>query len=395
MPVKLSSMTQRKDGRWQKNIVIGRRESGAYQRKTLYGRTKKEVNQKVSDLHVKLRMGTFAENDNMTFREMGELWLKNYKNVTSEDTQKRYERIMHKHLFPELGMQRLKNLKPLHLQSIINRCTAAGYAARTMSEIKHTASQILEAAVENDLLFRNVFAKVRIPKIPAETRRALTQEEQDFLYANWREHRMGLPALVMTYCGLRRGEMIALTWNDVDMTKREITVNKSANVSNNQPKVKSPKSQAGVRTVPIPDILYEALGAVQKTSLYVCPSAQGGMMTEAAYRCAWRSYMHFLNLRAGGRDATRAKPKVIVFPHITAHMLRHTYASLLYDAGVDVKSAQKFLGHASLEMTLGVYTHLSKLKEDKSIEALNTHLRGLGKQAEEVAQPGNVLVMER
>lgn len=85
-------------------------------------------------------------------------------------------------------------------------------------------------------------------------------------------------------------------------------------------------------------------------------------------------YNH-LNLAAGGRTGTPHHPKVQVIGHITPHMLRHTYASLLYNAGVDVKSAQRFLGHASLEMTLGTYTHLTKYKEDQSIDALNGYLR--------------------
>lgn len=391
MPSQSRKMTQRKDGRWQKSLVIGRKENGSYQRKTVYGRTQKELNQKVADLTVQLHMGTYMDNDRMTFREIGELWIENYKNATSEGTRKRYEIIMRKHLFPELGMLRIKGLKPLHLQSIINRCAAEGYASRTMAEIKHTASQILDAAVENDLLFRNVFQKVKIPKVPANERRALTPEERDFITSCWREHRMGLPVMIMMYCGLRRGEMRALTWNDIDLAKRELSVSKSVCNANNRPQIKSPKSRAGVRIVPIPDALMEVLRGAQKNSIYVCASVSGEIMTESAYRCAWSSYLHFLNIRAGGRDASRARPKVVAFPHITAHMLRHTYASLLYDAGVDVKSAQKFLGHASLEMTLGIYTHLSKLKEDRSIEALNEHLRDLGTKKEETKNERNLI----
>ena len=88
-----------------------------------------------------------------------------------------------------------------------------------------------------------------------------------------------------------------------------------------------------------------------------------------------KSYLHHLNVSAGGQNG--AGPhihRIEVIEHITAHMLRHTYATMLFDANVDVKSAQKFLGHADVEVTLSIYTHLTKYKEDKAIAALNGHL---------------------
>ena len=97
-------------------------------------------------------------------------------------------------------------------------------------------------------------------------------------------------------------------------------------------------------------------------------------MTESAYQRAWDSYMSYLNECAGGKMGSGRKQPVWVMEKFTAHQLRHTYASMLFDAGVDVKSAQKFLGHTDIEVTLSVYTHLSKFKEDTAIDALNAHL---------------------
>ena len=126
--------------------------------------------------------------------------------------------------------------------------------------------------------------------------------------------------------------------------------------------------------MPIPNFLADILRDFPHPFELVCPDAQGDLMTGTAYYRAWNSYLHYLNLQAGGRDASRAQKKVQVIDHITAHMFRHTYASMLYEAGVDIKSAQRFLGHAVIEMTLAVYTHLTKFKEDEAINSLNTHL---------------------
>ena len=84
--------------------------------------------------------------------------------------------------------------------------------------------------------------------------------------------------------------------------------------------------------------------------------------------------MHYLNISAGGHDASRSRPKQVVIKNLTPHMFRHTYATIVYNAGVDVKSAQRFLGHADINVTLKIYTHLSEQKEHEEINALNRHL---------------------
>jgi len=96
-------------------------------------------------------------------------------------------------------------------------------------------------------------------------------------------------------------------------------------------------------------------------------------MSDMAYFRAWDSYEAYLNIKAGGHGAIGGKRKVVVLDHITAHMLRHTYASLLYDAGVDIKSAQRYLGHSDIETTLEIYTHLTKHKEDEAVQSINKH----------------------
>lgn len=182
----------------------------------------------------------------------------------------------------------------------------------------------------------------------------------------------GRAALIMLFCGLRRGELLALTWNDIDLVKREITINKAVNYVSNTPQLKGPKSEAGKRVVPIPDAIIPALTRPRSSSLMVCPSAETGeVMTGTAYKRAWESYLHYLNIRAGGRDASRSRPPIRAMEPFTAHQLRHTYATMLYDAGVDVLTAQRLLGHGSVKTTMEVYTHLSEKKEQHSIAALN------------------------
>ena len=97
------------------------------------------------------------------------------------------------------------------------------------------------------------------------------------------------------------------------------------------------------------------------------------MMTNTAWTTSWNSYMHHLNIQACRRDTSRSHPKVVAMDWFTAHQLRHTYATMLYDAGVDVKTAQDFLGHADPTVTMNIYTHLSSQKKESAIHALQQH----------------------
>ena len=122
--------------------------------------------------------------------------------------------------------------------------------------------------------------------------------------------------------------------------------------------------------------------SVRKKRGLVCPDMNGNLMSGVSQKNAWKSFLNHLNECAGGRKGSRSRKPVIVIDKITPHMLRHTYATMSFDAGVDVKSVQKFLGHSDIEVTLEIYTHLSKFKEEQAIRALDEHLKERKKEPE-------------
>ena len=371
-----AKIKKRPDGFYQRSITVGRKPDGKPQRKTIYAKTLKELDAKAAEYERQLLHGTLSSNEKMTFGELAAVWLRDYKPGISITTRAMYKAILDKHLLPELAAYKLKDLKPHHIQAIVNRLAESGKAESTLKKIKLTAAQILKVAMDNDVIYRNVFAAAKIPcKTPAR-RRPLTDEERQLITKTFTSHRMGVPALLLLYCGLRRGELIALTWGDISIKNKSVTVNKAAVFNGNQAMVQSPKTDSGVRTIPLPDAILDAVKAARRAakSAMVCPAADGSIMSEMAFKRAWESYMHYLNIQAGGRDASRTRPKLSVIDNLTPHMFRHTYATILYNAGVDVKSAQRFMGHADINVTLKIYTHLSAQKEQEAIASLNRHL---------------------
>jgi len=102
-------------------------------------------------------------------------------------------------------------------------------------------------------------------------------------------------------------------------------------------------------------------------------------MTNIAWRRAWESYMHHLNMAAGGRVGSRSRPKITAIEPFTPHQLRHTFITLCHEAGIDVKVTQDMAGHADIRTTLGIYTHLTKVKKEEAVETLNAHIAAKSK----------------
>ncbi len=187
----------------------------------------------------------------------------------------------------------------------------------------------------------------------------------------------------MMLSGLRRGELTALTWNDIDTKARQITVNKAvAYLSDGTPYVKDAKSTAGMRVVDIPSKLCEYLDGLPRDSTLVVHTEKGTLMTESAWVKLWSSYMRLLNIkyRSGilkhqdqpGRPGPKAYE--MTSPPITLHWLRHTFCTLMYLAGLDVITASKQMGHADVATTLRIYTHLDAKYKRKNVDKLDLHL---------------------
>lgn len=389
---------KREDKRYEKKITVGRNFDGSLNRISVYAATQKELERKVAEIQVQIEQGIYLSSDTALFGKIAENWIEHFKPTISEKMRLRYKGIIRGKLQP-LAEMRVRDLRPMHLQVIINEMAKDGYAQKSMQMVKQTASQILDLAMQNDLVYRNVFEKIKVPHVDAEERQPITEEQRELILNTWEGHRMGVPALIMLYCGLRRGELLALLWTDIDFKAKTLSVSKAADMPTNATTVKKPKTKAGTRIVPIPDAIMPALLRARREaiSMYVCPAIRtGDIMSAQAYTEAWSSYMHYLNLCAGGRDKVRTKnengkvcfiPAVQAMEPFTAHQLRHSYATMLYDADVDVKTAQKLLGHADFSVTMKIYTHLSTEKESAGIEKLNQHVtEHLGNRIEVLAK---------
>lgn len=361
------SNNARADGRIAVQVYLGTVD-GRKKYKTVYGKTQKEANQKADEVRRSLQKGLDVSKA-LTFSDVAEKWLNAKAKTVSHAQTVQYQSCI-KHLNQYIGDRDFRKLVPSDLQQIIdslaafNPNTLQPSSHRTLVAVKSTALQIANYAISARLTDFNFAQSSSLPKDTSSSfRRALIDSERKTIMTV--EHGCKLPAMIMMFAGLRRGELLALTWNDIDFVNRTIKISKSAEIISNQTIIKDgAKTQSSVRIVNIPSALSEYLSEcrAKATSEIVCPASDGSYMSLTVWRRMWESYIRALK---------EVNPNM---PDFTGHWLRHTYATLLYQSGVDVLTAKELLGHSKIQTTLDIYTHLDNQFKVRNINKLDDFL---------------------
>lgn len=371
----------RSDGRIAVQVYLGK-ENGKRKYKTVYGSTQKEADKKADELRALLGKGLDISHKLKTFKEWSELFLSTQKSVlSSSEYEMKKNRLSFFYSF--FGNSPIESVRPFQIEAALNNLaeknptTGKPSAKKTLTVYKQNCGQVFKFAIKNRIVEYNPADYAELPKnAPKEERRALSETEREWISNYSGENkRAKRAAMIAMFCGLRRGEMTALTWNDINFKDKTITVNKSYDFKSNN--IKLPKTAAGVRTVPMPDTLVEFLKNEKKEGINVLVTKSGKIMTESAWKRMLESFLIDLEIAHGaGKKKKKCAPEPTVFTIqlFGWHDLRHTYATVLYEAGVDVLTAQYLLGHASASTTMEIYTHLSDAQKSRSIVKLNDFL---------------------
>ena len=318
--------------------------------------------------------------DNGIFSDWAEKWLREIKTPSgiSYSSVVGYCGIVNC-LNSRFGETPIKNITLADFQNYINDLATErkdgkpGFSKTSLTNRKKVAKSIFQYARANNVSgVPDFFRMVVIPKdSPGYERRSLTEDEQQMIIDT--EHDAQLPAMIMMFSGLRRGELIPLEWSDIDLENAIISINKSVVTIASKPVIKDGgKSKSATRYIPIPPILVEYLKKTksEKTneSNLVCPDSKGNIYNEGEWQKLWDDYMNILNEKYGyGKRAEKLKARLsmkqlpFIIEPFTAHYLRHTFATLLYLEDVDVVTAKQILGHSTISTTINVYTDFESI----------------------------------
>jgi integrase len=349
-----------KDGYFRSTFVIGKNPDGNPKRIIIRGKTKKEHDEKLAEAK-RLHLRGIDLND-ITVNEWGQRWLRIYKANASNEQRKMYSTKLEKFIKPWFGEKPIKIIRASDLQEMMNSFT--GKKRGTIVKIRQVIKQMFEAAERDGIIERNPAAYLELPLLEENPRRPLTNIERATIWGVSKTHFCGDYVLVMMLCGLRRGECIALRVEDVDLVRKRIIINKALRFYNNIGKEKSPKSKAGIREVPIPNVLYNILekrceGKSPDTLLFT--KSEGSPATQQTCKWWWNSFIRQCHITVGAKQyRNKILTETSAFDNnVTPHYLRHTYATDLYASGIDERAQKYFMGHAPLNDVTDIYRKMN------------------------------------
>ena len=374
------SLHLRKDGRWEGRYVVGHDEKGRPKTKNVLAKTKGECAAKLKALKESLKgLELERPRGEVTFGIWMDRWYQTYcKPAIKPKTQADYENRIYQHIIPELGKIPLNQLAQKDLQQFYARMKTGGRLIRTeqfgkglsdsMVRGLHAACRsALEKAVQEGLIRTNPAVGCKLPPKRGREMQVLGREElQRFLIQAQAEGYFEL--FLLDLCtGLRRGELLALQWDDLDFKTGTLTVNKQVYEVKGRLQVSIPKTRASIRRLVLPPGVVEVLRQYRETVdsrwMFPSPVKEDTPMTPGAVR----RRLQIILERAGCK-------------RIRFHDLRHTFATLSLESGMDVKTLSAMLGHVSAATTLDIYTHVTG---DMQSEAAAKIDRGLGNEIQE------------
>lgn len=370
------TVRQRKDGRWEGRVVIGYDDNGYPRTKNVLAKAKKECVEKLQKLKEECgRQKPEKVRPEMLFGDWLEYWYENHsKPKIRPTTQETYESRIRLHIIPEIGSIPLNKLTQNDLQQFYGRLKKSGrkrfaeqygegLSDRMVRMCHATCRSALEKAVQDGLIRTNPAVGCKLLPKKAREMQVLTREElQRFLIQAKAEGYYELFLLDLA-TGLRRGELMALQWDDLNCKTGVLNVNKQVYEVRGQLQFNTPKTKNSIRKIVLPPAVVDVLRQYRETvdSRWMFPSLvkEDCPLTPGVVR----RRLQLILEHAGCK-------------HIRFHDLRHTFATLALENGMDVKTLSAMLGHVSAATTLDIYTHITN---DMQRQAAVNIDRGIGK----------------
>ena len=285
----------------------------------------------------------------MKLKELLELWLERYmKHTIKIRTYNRYKSICELHLIKDLGEYELEELKPNVLQDFLLKKIDGNYSTNTIKGIVSVLKQALRLAITLEFVDKEYCSNLKMSSSEEKEISVFTKKEQQVIESFCLNHkkRNYIGIVICLYTGIRLGELLALTWDDIDFNSNLLTINKtsySAKVDGKtQIIVDKPKTKKSNRVIPLPNQLVKLLKIIKKesNSKYVITTRNSGMVGNRSYQRTFKFILKKVNV-----------------PYRNFHSLRHTFATNAIELGMDVKTLAEILGHTNAMITLNRYSH--------------------------------------
>lgn len=326
---------------------------GTYKLKSIYAHSQEELQQKIE------RVIAQAEKEHSEFlkpkfNKVADDWYEEHSKTIGIYTTDCYKASL-KNLKKEFADLPITDITAKDIQNFINKLSKQGYAKHTIALRRIVASLIFDYAILQGYVQFNPVLAAKLPKNAAVNKRALPNNDDIEKVKKAYNEPFGLFAYLCLYTGCRRGEALALKYDDIDFENDLISINKVVVFSDGKPIIEHrAKSSSGVRTIPLLNPLKEVLN--KNKSGYIFTNQYGELLTLSEFNSAWNKYKKLNEIS------------------LTAHQLRHAFATICFDAGLEEKDTAQIMGHSKIELTMNIYTHIQESRKQKSANKLNAYL---------------------
>ncbi len=362
------------DEKWVGSITLENRK-----RRVFYGKTRKEVQEKLKVALREQQQGTLVTAPRQTLAQFLTDWLENSQRQSVRPrTYERYEELVRLHIAPALGRYELQKLSAQHLQAFYAKKAEEGLSATTINHFHNVLHKALDTAVKWNLVARNVCDLVSPPRRKRYEVHPLTLEQVHKLLAVVEGHEMEALFRLALATGLRRGELMGLKWQDINLDAGVLQVRRIlSRVPSKMPGKgyveAEPKTQKSRRSVVIAPFALEALKQHRERQREAEITA-GPLWQDHDFVFCTSIGTH-LNPTRDMLDQLKVLLKKAGLPDIRFHDLRHSAATLLLSVGVHPKVVQEILGHSQISITMDVYSHVLPGMQQEAMSRLNDALR--------------------
>ena len=366
------SVFQRKDGRWVAQVRL---ENGKMKQRYFKPNQEKEARVALRKMLYEKEQGALATGPQQTLKAYLEQWLEQVYRPSGHSigTYNMYRIVIQKHIIPSLGHIRLQQLKPQQVQAFYASKLNEGLSQRRVKSIHSVLHKALENAVKWNLVGRNVCDLVSSPIPKRHEIQPLTQEQAQRLLKAAHDHKLEALLTVALTTGMRRGELLGLHWQDIDLNTGSIQVRRSVNrIGKHGFVVSEPKTAKSRRKIILPAFVIDILKQhfVRRKEM----KEQAGDL--------WREMdVVFCNIYGGYTEPSNLHEsfkkllKSAELPNIRFHDLRHSAATILLSMGVHPKVVQELLGHSNISMTMDIYSHVLPSMQHEAMSKLDNLFR--------------------